>query len=170
MVMLPPQGMMAADQQPMSEEDAMLQKQFDESTLKVAGITKSATEGDATNFVISAEQFASTLDDQVLETLQTKLTPSMREALGTILGPEIANLLDQIGLQEPQHLVPQSVIARAFPAQTVEESLMMFDKQLMEQSGMTTPNMQQNIPSPPMDGLGGAPMMAAPTTNVPPVE
>ena len=170
MVMMPPQGMMAADQQPMSEEDAMLQKQFDESTLKVAGITKSATEGDATNFVISAEQFASTLDDQVLETLQTKLTPSMREALGTILGPEIANLLDQIGLQEPQHLVPQSVIARAFPAQTVEESLMMFDKQLMEQSGMTTPNMQQNIPSPPMDGLGGAPMMAAPTTNVPPVE
>jgi len=170
MVMMPPQGMMAANQQPMSEEDAMLQKQFDESTLKVAGITKSATEGDATNFVISAEQFASTLDDQVLETLQTKLTPSMREALGTILGPEIANLLDQIGLQEPQHLVPQSVIARAFPAQTVEESLMMFDKQLMEQSGMTTPNMQQNIPSPPMDGLGGAPMMAAPTTNVPPVE
>ena len=170
MVMMPPQGIMAADQQPMSEEDAMLQKQFDESTLKVAGITKSATEGDATNFVISAEQFASTLDDQVLETLQTKLTPSMREALGTILGPEIANLLDQIGLQEPQHLVPQSVIARAFPAQTVEESLMMFDKQLMEQSGMTTPNMQQNIPSPPMDGLGGAPMMAAPTTNVPPVE
>ena len=170
MVMMPPQGMMAADQQPMSEEDAMLQKQFDESTLKVAGITKSATEGDSTNFVISAEQFASTLDDQVLETLQTKLTPSMREALGTILGPEIANLLDQIGLQEPQHLVPQSVIARAFPAQTVEESLMMFDKQLMEQSGMTTPNMQQNIPSPPMDGLGGAPMMAAPTTNVPPVE
>ena len=170
MVMMPPQGMMAANQQPMSEEDAMLQKQFDESTLKVAGITKSATEGDATNFVISAEQFASTLDDQVLETLQTKLTPSMREALGTILGPEIANLLDQIGLQEPQHLVPQSVIARAFPAQTVEESLMMFDRQLMEQSGMTSPNMQQNIPSPPMDGLGGAPMMAAPTTNVPPVE
>ena len=43
--------------------------------------------------------------DGVLEVLQTKLTPSLREALGTILGPEIANLLEQIGLQEPQHLV-----------------------------------------------------------------
>jgi hypothetical protein len=151
MVMMPPQGMMAPEQQPMSEEDAMIQEQLENSTLKVGGIAKSATEGNATNFVITAEQFASTLDDQVLETLQTKLTPSMREALGTILGPEIANLLDEIGLQEPQHLVPQSVIAQAFPASTVEESLMMFDKQLM-------------------DGLGGAPIMAAPTTNVPPVE
>ena len=170
MVMMPPQGMMAPEQQPMSEEAAMIQEQLENSTLKVGGIAKSATEGNATNFVITAEQFASTLDDQVLETLQTKLTPSMREALGTILGPEIANLLDEIGLQEPQHLVPQSVIAQAFPASTVEESLMMFDKQLMEQSGMTPPNMQQDIPSPPMDGLGGAPMMAATTTNVPPVE
>ena len=170
MVMMPPQGMMAPEQQPMSEEDAMIQEQLENSTLKVGGIAKSATEGNATNFVITAEQFASTLDDQVLETLQTKLTPSMREALGTILGPEIANLLDEIGLQEPQHLVPQSVIAQAFPASTVEESLMMFDKQLMEQAGMTPSNMQQDIPSPPMDGLGGAPMKAAPTTHVPHVE
>jgi len=170
MVMMPPQGMMAADQQPTSDEEARILQAIDDSTIKVSGVTKSATEGDATNFVISAEQFISTLDDGVLEVLQTKLTPSLREALGTILGPEIANLLEQIGLQEPQHLVPQSVIARAFPAQTVEESLMMFDRQLMEQSGMTSPNMQQNIPSPPMGGLGGAPMMAAPTTNVPPVE
>ena len=170
MVMMPPQGMMAPEQQPTSDEEARILQAIDDSTIKVSGVTKSATEGDATNFVISAEQFISTLDDGVLEVLQTKLTPSLREALGTILGPEIANLLEQIGLQEPQHLVPQSVIARAFPAQTVEESLMMFDRQLMEQSGMTSPNMQQNIPSPPMGGLGGAPMMAAPTTNVPPVE
>ena len=170
MVMMPPQGMMSPEQQPMSEEDAMLQRQIDESTLKVGGISKAATEGDATNFVITADQFISTIDDKVLEVLQTKLTPSMREALATILGPEVGNLLDEIGLQEPQHLVPQSVIAQAFPASTVEESLMMFDKQLMEQSGMTPPNMQQDIPSPPMDGLGGAPMMVAPTTNVPPVE
>lgn len=170
MVMMPPQGMMSPEQQPMSEEDAMLQRQIEESTLKVGGISKASTEGDATNFVITADQFISTIDDKVLEVLQTKLTPSMREVLGTILGPEVANLLDEIGLQEPQHLVPQSVIAQAFPASTVEESLMMFDNQLMEQSGMTPPNMQQDIPSPPMGGLGGAPMMAAPTTNVPPVE
>ena len=160
MVMMPPQGMMAPEQQPMSEEDAMIQEQLENSTLKVGGIAKSATEGNATNFVITAEQFASTLDDQVLETLQTKLTPSMREALGTILGPEIANLLDEIGLQEPQHLVPQSVIAQAFPANTIEESLEMFDRQLMD---------QQNIPSPPQGGLGGAPIMDVPQTNVPPV-
>ena len=144
----------------MSEEDASIQRQLDESTLKVGGISKAATEGEATNFVITPEQFVSTLDDQVLETLQTKLTPSMREALGIILGPEIANLLDEIGLQEPQHLVPQSVIAQAFPADTIEESLEMFDRQLMD---------QQNIPSPPQSGLGGAPMMDAPPTNVPPV-
>ena len=160
MVMMPPQGMMSPEQQPMSEEDAMLQKQIDESTLKVGGISKAATEGDATNFVITADQFISTIDDKVLEVLQTKLTPSMREALGTILGPEVANLLDEIGLQEPQHLVPQSVIAQAFPADTIEESLEMFDRQLMD---------QQNIPSPPQSGLGGAPMMDAPPTNVPPV-
>ena len=170
MVMMPPQGMMAADQQPMSDEEARILQAIDDSTVKVSGVTKSATEGDATNFVISAEQFISTLDDGVLEVLQTKLTPSLREALGTILGPEIANLLEQIGLQEPQHLVPQSVIAQAFPANTIEESLEMFDRQLMDQQNIPSPPQGGDIPSPPRDGLGGAPMMAAPTTNVPPVE
>ena len=100
------------------------------------------------------------LDDKVLDVLQTKLTPSMREALSVMLGPEVANILDEIGLQEPQHLVPQSVIAQAFPANTIEESLEMFDRQLMD---------QQNIPSPPQGGLGGAPIMDVPQTNVPPV-
>ena len=164
MVMMPPQGMMSPEQQPMTEEDVIAQ------TPVIGGIPKASTEGEATNFVITKEQFASTIDDQVLDVLETKLTPSMRSALSIILGPEVGELLENIGLQEPQHLVPQSVIAQAFPASTVEESLMMFDKQLMGQSGMTPPNMQQDIPSPPMGGLGGAPMMAAPTTNVPPVE
>ena len=59
MVMMPPQGMMAADQQPMSDEEARILQAIDDSTIKVSGVTKSATEGDATNFVISAEQFIS---------------------------------------------------------------------------------------------------------------
>tara|TARA_S200002703_G_scaffold118623_1_gene104286 strand:- start:230 stop:757 length:528 start_codon:yes stop_codon:yes gene_type:complete len=153
------QGMQKADAM-MSEKDIMIQNQIEDSSIKLGGITKAATEGEATNFVISAEQFVSTIDDKVLDVLQTKLTPSMREALSVMLGPEVANILDEIGLQEPQHLVPQSVIAQAFPANTIEESLEMFDRQLMD---------QQNIPSPPQGGLGGAPIMDVPQTNVPPV-
>jgi len=165
MVMMPPQGMMSPEQEPMSEEDAMIQQQLDDSTLKVGGIRKDATEGEATNFVITADQFVSTLDDKVLEILQTKLTPSMRDALGIILGPEVANILDEVGLQEPQHLVPHSAIANAFPAQSIEESIAMFDQSL---GGAMAP--QQEIPNAPTSGLGGAPMMDAPPTNVPPVE
>ena len=154
MVMMPPQGMMAPEQSEMSEEDIIAQ------TPVIGGIPKASTEGEATNFVITKEQFASTIDDQVLDVLETKLTPSMRSALSIILGPEVGELLEDIGLQEPQHLVPQSVIAQAFPANTIEESLEMFDRQLMD---------QQNIPSPPQGGLGGAPIMDVPQTNVPPV-
>jgi|5_EtaG_2_1085323.scaffolds.fasta_scaffold05061_5 hypothetical protein len=152
------QGMQKADAM-MTEEDVLARYPV------ISGIERSSTEGDATNFVISKEQFASTIDDQVLQILQTKLTPSMRSALAIILGPEVGELLEGIGLQEPQHLVPQSVIAKAFPAQTVEESIAMFDSQLMNAS-----NTQNDIPSPPTGGLGGAPMMDVPPTNVPPVE
>ena len=158
-------GMMAPEQQPMSEQDVMIQKQIDDGTLKVSGIAKNATEGDATNFVISAEQFVSTLDENIINILETKLTPSMRQVLGTILGPEVSNLLDKIGLKEPQHLVPHSVIARAFPEQTIEESIEKFD-QLIGAVPEDVP--ARNIPSAPQGGLGGAPM-AVPQTNVPPV-
>ena len=159
MVMMPPQGMMAPEQPEMSEEDIIAQ------TPVIGGISKASTEGEATNFVITKDQFISTLDDQVLQVLQTKLTPSMRSALSIILGPEVGELLEDIGLQEPQHLVPHSAIANAFPAQSIEESIAMFDQSL---GGAMAP--QQEIPNAPTSGLGGAPMMDAPPTNVPPVE
>jgi len=159
MVMMPPQGMMAPEQPEMSEEDIIAQ------TPVIGGISKASTEGEATNFVITKEQFASTIDDQVLDVLETKLTPSMRSALSIILGPEVGELLEDIGLQEPQHLVPHSAIANAFPAQSIEESIAMFDQSL---GGAMAP--QQEIPNAPTSGLGGAPMMDAPPTNVPPVE
>ena len=88
----------------------------------------------------------------------------MRSALSIILGPEVGELLEGIGLEEPQHLVPQSAIANAFPAATIEESIAMFDESL---GGTMAP--QQEIPNAPTSGLGGAPMMDAPPTNVPPV-
>ena len=159
MVMMPPQGMMAPEQPEMSEEDIIAQ------TPVIGGISKASTEGEATNFVITKEQFASTIDDKVLDVLETKLTPSMRSALSIILGPEVGELLEDIGLQEPQHLVPHSAIANAFPAQSIEESIAMFDQSL---GGAMAP--QQEIPNAPTSGLGGAPMMDAPPTNVPPVE
>ena len=159
MAMMPPQGMMAPEQPEMSEEDVMAQ------TPVIGGIAREATEGEATNFVITKEQFASTIDDEVLEVLQTKLTPSMRSALSIILGPEVGELLEGIVLEEPQHLVPHSAIANAFPSQSIEESIAMFDQSL---GGAMAP--QQEIPNAPTSGLGGAPMMDVPPTNVPPVE
>jgi len=159
MAMMPPQGMMAPEQPEMSEEDIIAQ------TPVIGGIAREATEGEATNFIITKEQFASTIDDEVLEVLQTKLTPSMRSALSIILGPEVGELLEGIGLEEPQHLVPHSAIANAFPSQSIEESIAMFDQSL---GGAMAP--QQEIPNAPTSGLGGAPMMDAPPTNVPPVE
>ena len=172
-------GMMAPEGQqmmPNTEDQQLMQQGIDQGvqeaadagTLKIDGVSVGATQDEPTNFVITPDQFVSTLDDEVVDILETKLTPSMRRALGLILGPEIENILDTIGLQEPQHLVPQSVIAQAFPAQTIEESLMMFDQQLTQQSG-AQPAMPQNIPSSPQGGLGGAPMMDVPPTNVPPV-
>jgi len=159
MAMMPPQGMMAPEQPEMSEEEVLAQYP------KIGDISREATEGEATNFVITKDQFISTLDDQVLQVLQTKLTPSMRSALSIILGPEVEELLEDIGLEEPQHLVPHSAIANAFPAQSIEESIAMFDQSL---GGAMAP--QQEIPNAPTSGLGGAPMMDAPPTNVPPVE
>jgi hypothetical protein len=147
--------------------DQGVQEAADAGTLKIDGISVGATQDEPTNFVITPDQFMSTLDAEVVDILETKLTPSMRRALGLILGPEIENILDNIGLQEPQHLVPQSVIAQAFPAQTIEESIMMFDQQLMQQSGVQ-PAMPQDIPGPPQGGLGGMPE-GIPQTNVPPV-
>ena len=167
--MMAPEGMMEAmpAEEPMMDRDMAIQQAADQGTLQVGGVTKSSTEGGPTNFVVTGDQFVSTLDDEIIQILETKLTPSMRYALGTILGPEVATILDQIGLQEPQHLVPHSAIANAFPAETIEKSIAMFDNVV---TGGSAP--QQNIPTPPTGGLGGAPMedpMAAPQTNVPPV-
>ena len=132
------------------------------------GISPMSAEGDATNFVITPDQFMTVLDEEVVDILETKLTPSMRRAFGLMLGPDIEAMLENIGLQEPQHLVPQSVIANAFPAQTIEESLAMFDQQLMGQSGTQPAAMPQDISGPPVGGLGGMPE-GIPQTNVPPV-
>ena len=175
-------GMMAPvvnneNQQMMPEELSMEQIEqgaanegVTRENITLDGVSPMSGEGEATNFVITPDQFVSTLDEEIIGILETKLTPAMRRALGLMLGPEIENILNNIGLQEPQHLVPQSVIAQAFPAQTIEDSITMFDQSLIDAGG--APELQQDIPTSPTSGLGGAPMeepMVAPQTNVPPV-
>ena len=113
---------------------------------------------------INPEQFqnaVNNLSPDSMETLDQHLTPRVKDAIGELFGQEVKNVLQDIGPDEPTINIPVSIIASAYPAQSIEESIEMMGRDFASKG-------QQNIPSSPQGGLGGEPMMASPQTNVPP--
>ena len=101
------------------------------------------------------------LSPAAMQALDMHLTPSVKSALAELLGAEVAEVVQDIGPNEPTVSLPISVIASAFPADSIEDSI-----QMMEQDFRS--NAQADIPDSPQGGLGGAPE-GAPQTNVPPM-
>jgi|TARA_R100001129_G_C5195459_1_gene212103 hypothetical protein len=114
--------------------------------------------------VVNAEQFqnaVNNLSPDAMETLDQHLTPRVKEAIGELFGDQVKTVLKDIGPDEPTINIPISVVADAYPAQTIEESIQMMGQDFASKG-------QQNIPTSPQGGLGGEPMMDSPQTNVPP--
>ena len=114
--------------------------------------------------VVNAEQFqnaVNNLSPDAMETLDQHLTPRVKEAIGELFGDQVKTVLKDIGPDEPTINIPVSVVADAYPAQTIEESIQMMGQDFASKG-------QQNIPASPQGGLGGEPMMDSPQTNVPP--
>ena len=112
----------------------------------------------AQDFQMAIEQ----LDGQTIAALDAHLTPIIKEAMGQLLGPEILPILEPLGPDEPTINVPVSVIATAYPSDSIENSIEMMQQDMASKG-------QQEIPSSPQGGLGGAPAQAeVPQTNVPP--
>jgi hypothetical protein len=119
---------------------------------------------ESTPMAINAEQFqaaVNNLSPDAMQTLDQHLTPRVKDAIGELFGQEVKNVLQDIGPDEPTVNIPVSVIANAYPAQTVEKSIEMMGKDFASKG-------QQNIPASPQGGIGGEPMMDSPQTNVPP--
>ena len=114
---------------------------------------------------ISAQDFQMALqqlDDESIRALDSHLTPIMKEVIGELLGPEVVSILEPIGPDEPTISIPVSVIATAYQSDSIEGSIEMMQQDLASKG-------QQEIPTPPQGGLGGAPAQAeVPQTNVPP--
>ena len=114
--------------------------------------------------VVNAEQFqnaVNNLSPDAMETLDQHLTPRVKEAIGELFGDQVKTVLKDIGPDEPTINIPISVVADAYPAQTIEESIQMMGQDFASKG-------KQNIPASPQGGLGGEPMMDSPQTNVPP--
>jgi len=112
----------------------------------------------AQDFQMAIEQ----LDGQTIAALDAHLTPIIKEAMGQLLGPEILPVLEPLGPDEPTINVPVSVIASAYPSDSIENSIEMMQQDMASKG-------QQEIPSSPQGGLGGTPAQAeVPQTNVPP--
>ena len=114
--------------------------------------------------VVNAEQFqnaVNNLSPDAMETLDQHLTPRVKEAIGELFGDQVKTVLKDIGPDEPTINIPISVVADAYPAQTIEESIQMMGQDFASKG-------QQNIPTSPQGGMGGGPMMDSPQTNVPP--
>jgi len=101
------------------------------------------------------------LSPAAVQALDMHLTPSVKSALAELLGPEVAEIVQDIGPNEPTVSLPISVIANAFPADSIEDSIQMMEQDFRSKA-------QADIPDSPQGGLGGAPE-GAPQTNVPPM-
>ena len=101
------------------------------------------------------------LSPAAIQALDMHLTPSVKQALAELLGPAVVEVVQDIGPAEPTISLPVSVIASAFPADSIEESIQMMEQDLRSK-------VQTDIPDSPQGGLGGAPE-GAPQTNVPPM-
>jgi len=112
---------------------------------------------------IDMQQFqnaVSNLSPESMQTLDQHLTPKVKEAIAELFGTDVAASLQDIGPDEPTINIPVSVVASAYPAETIEDSITMMGQDFASKG-------QQEIPGPPQGGLGGAPQ-GAPQTNVPP--
>lgn len=117
---------------------------------------------------ISPQEFQNAvqnLSPEALQALDKHLTPSVKQALGELLGSEVVETVKNIGPAEPTVSVPLSVVAKAYPAKEVTESIKMMEQDFMSKAKQTG----NDIPISPQGGLGGEPMKASPQTNVPPM-
>ena len=103
----------------------------------------------------------SNLSDKSSEVLEQHLTPPVKEAIVELFGKDVAVALQNFGPKEPTVNIPVSIVANAYPAQSIQESVQMMGQDFASKG-------QQNIPSSPQGGLGREPMMDSPQTNVPP--
>ena len=115
---------------------------------------------------ITAEQFNQAmngLEQNEIASLDQHLTPPVKMALGKLLGQEVLQVIEPLGPNEPTVSLPVSVVASAYPADNIEESIAMMQKDIASKG-------TNDIPSSPTGGLGGPPATPAedPTTNVPP--
>ena len=101
------------------------------------------------------------LSPAAMQALDMHLTPSVKQALGELLGPAVVEIVQDIGPAEPTVSLPVSVIASAYPADDIKQSIQMMEQDFRSKA-------QPDIPDSPQGGLGGAPE-GAPQTNVPPM-
>ena len=112
---------------------------------------------------ISPQEFKNAVDNLSPEAdlaLEQHLTPAVKAAIGELFGPEIMQMVQDIGPEQPTVSLPVSVVADAYPAYKIEQSIQMMEQDFRSKA-------QADIPSSPQGGLGGAPE-GAPQTNVPP--
>ena len=112
---------------------------------------------------ISPQEFKNAVDNLSPEAdlaLEQHLTPAVKAAIGELFGPEIMQMVQDIGPEQPTISLPVSVVASAYPADSIEQSIQMMEQDFRSKA-------QTDIPDSPQGGLGGAPE-GAPQTNVPP--
>ena len=112
---------------------------------------------------ISPQEFKNAVDNLSPEAdlaLEQHLTPAVKGAIGELFGPEIMQMVQDIGPEQPTVSLPVGIIASAYPADTIEQSIQMMEHDFRAKA-------QADIPDSPQGGLGGAPE-GAPQTNVPP--
>ena len=112
---------------------------------------------------ISPQEFKNAVDNLSPEAdlaLEQHLTPAVIGAIGELFGAEIMQMVQDIGPEQPTVSLPVSVVADAYPADTIEQSIQMMEQDFRSKA-------QADIPDSPQGGLGGAPE-GAPQTNVPP--
>ena len=112
---------------------------------------------------ISPQEFKNAVDNLSPEAdlaLEQHLTPAVKGAIGELFGPEIMQMVQGIGPEQPTVSLPVGIIADAYPADTIEQSIQMMEQDFRSKT-------QADIPDSPQGGLGGAPE-GAPQTNVPP--
>ena len=112
---------------------------------------------------ISPQEFKNAVDNLSPEAdlaLEQHLTPAVKGAIGELFGPEIMQMVQDIGPEQPTVSLPVSVVASAYPADSIEQSIQMMEQDFRSKA-------QAGTPDSPQGGLGGAPE-GAPQTNVPP--
>ena len=114
--------------------------------------------------IVDGNQFreaVANLSDESSDVLEQHLTPGVKKAMAELFGPEVVQVLKDIGPTEATVNIPITTVIAVYPAGTVEESVQMMAQDFASKR-------KQDIPNSPQGGLGGDPMMDSPQTNVPP--